>query len=363
MTSESIEQQTESKEQPPSWWSKSFLPVRKAIIRGLAIVMPLVLTLALFLWAWTLIDKYVLGPVEATIRHAIVWSIADIRDDDEIQMEKKMVAAKSDRDSRESTNPDGWISDDSKRLVRIGQKWIPRHVYDTVQANPGETPHQTANAYYHRYVKLEHLPRHLVIPMFLIVFILVLYLLGRVFAVGVGRLIIGYFESVIVRLPIISKVYSSVKQVTDFAFSDSEIEFTRVVAVEYPRRGVWSMGFVTGESMLDIRTAANEPIISVLMPTSPMPATGFVISVPRSHTVDLNITIDQAIQFCVSCGVVVPRHQQFNTIAAESAALSSVPPPPTDLSDSDSSQTPKAVPPHDDKIDNQPLDPDEHDPQ
>ena len=69
------------------------------------------------------------------------------------------------------------------------------------------------------------------------------------------------------------------------------------------------MGFVTGDSMLDIRNAAGEPMLTVLMPTSPMPATGFTISVPKSETIDLNITIDQAIQFCVSCGVVVPPHQ------------------------------------------------------
>ena len=92
-------------------------------------------------------------------------------------------------------------------------------------------------------------------------------------------------------------------------------EFNRVVAVEYPRKGIWSVGFVTGESMLDIHGAANEPMVSVLMPTSPMPATGFTVSVKKSETVDLNITIDQAIQFVVSCGVVVPMQQMVKLSA------------------------------------------------
>ena len=70
------------------------------------------------------------------------------------------------------------------------------------------------------------------------------------------------------------------------------------------------MGFVTGEGMTDIRDAAGEPILTVLMPTSPMPATGFTISVAKSETIDLNISIDQAVQFCISCGVVIPDHQQ-----------------------------------------------------
>ena len=85
----------------------------------------------------------------------------------------------------------------------------------------------------------------------------------------------------------------------------------KVVAVEYPRRGIWSLGFVTGESMLDIRSAANEPVVSVLIPTSPMPATGFTMTVLKSETIDMNITVDQALQFIVSCGVVVPPHQQI----------------------------------------------------
>ena len=62
--------------------------------------------------------------------------------------------------------------------------------------------------------------------------------------------------------------------------------------------------------MLDIRSAANEPVLTVLMPTSPMPATGFTITIRKSETIDLDITIDQAIQFVVSCGVVVPPQQQ-----------------------------------------------------
>ena len=104
-------------------------------------------------------------------------------------------------------------------------------------------------------------------------------------------------------------VYSSVKQVTDFMFSEQEIEYTRVIAIEYPRKGIWSLGLVTGESMADIGAAANEPVLSVLIPTSPMPFTGYTINVKRSEAVDLDITLDQAFQFIVSCGVVVPPQQ------------------------------------------------------
>jgi uncharacterized membrane protein len=160
-------------------------------------------------------------------------------------------------------------------------------------------------------VQIEYLKPWIVIPSFLAVFVAVLYFLGRFLAAGMGRWMWATCESVIHRLPVIRNVYSSVKQVTDFVFSEQSIEFNRVVAVEYPRRGIWSVGFVTGESMLDIRSAANEPVLSVLMPTSPMPMTGFTITVRKSETIDLDLTIDQAIQFVVSCGVVIPSQQIF----------------------------------------------------
>ena len=79
-----------------------------------------------------------------------------------------------------------------------------------------------------------------------------------------------------------------------------------MVVVEYPRKGIWSIGFVTGNGIAEIANIAGEPMLAVLMPTSPMPMTGFTIQVPRSQAVDLELTIDEAIQFIVSCGVVAP---------------------------------------------------------
>ena len=150
------------------------------------------------------------------------------------------------------------------------------------------------------------MPRRFIVPLFLVVFLAVLYFLGKLFAYGIGRWIVNSLEAGINRIPLVNKVYGSVKQVTDFAFSEREIEFNRVVAIEYPRDGIWSIGFVTGNGLPGIAKAAGEPVLSVLMPTSPMPMTGFTVTVRRSDAIDLDLTIDEAIQFCVSCGVVVP---------------------------------------------------------
>ena len=115
---------------------------------------------------------------------------------------------------------------------------------------------QRAQAFYERYVELKYLKRYVVLPIFVAVFILLLYLLGRFLAYGVGRMVYNAMEATITQLPIIRAVYTSVKQVTDFIFSEREMEFTRVVAIEYPRRGIWSLGFVTGEGMRSIASAA-----------------------------------------------------------------------------------------------------------
>ena len=96
------------------------------------------------------------------------------------------------------------------------------------------------------------------------------------------------------------------KQVTDFMLNTKPFDHTRVVAIEYPRQGVWSIGFVTGESLGDIRAAVNEPILAVLVPCSPMPMAARSVTVRKREVVELNMTVDQALQFIVSCGLVIP---------------------------------------------------------
>lgn len=292
------------------FWALTLVPFRKAVVRGLAVVMPPLLTIVLLVWAWNILDSYVLSPLEAVARQVVVWTTADIQPDAEIRPIVQSMPADSElhyyRDDHEH------LKTDEGTLVRIRQAWIPISVFHTVNESPGHDHPSTAAAYYHRYVQLTFLRREVTIPLFLVAFVIVLYLCGKTLAVGFGRMIWNTAEAAVNKVPLIRNVYSSVKQVTDFAFTESDIQCRRIVALEYPRKGIWSLGFVTGEGMLDIRAAANEPIVTVLVPTSPMPATGFTVTVPKSDTIDLNITMDQAIQFCVSCGVVVPNMQMVN---------------------------------------------------
>ena len=297
------ESKTIGTEKTPSWFSRSFRPFRTATLRGLAIILPPLLTIIFFIWAWNVIETYVLTPVESALNAAIVYSVENTLDDTTVQD----AIAKGDFkiEGELVTDPLG-IS-----FTQIpGGNWLPNEVVQTAIQNSDESQLKSTRDYYRNFVQARYLKRHLFIPAFLALFLAVLYLLGKLLAFGIGRILLRYAETIITQLPIIRNVYSSVKQVTDFALNENEMSFNSIVAVEYPRKGVWSMGFVTGEGMKDVRNAAGEPILTVLMPTSPMPATGFTISVPKSETIDLNISIDQAVQFCVSCGVVIPDHQQ-----------------------------------------------------
>ena len=100
------------------------------------------------------------------------------------------------------------------------------------------------------------------------------------------------------------------KQVVDLIFGDNSTmkAFRETVLVEYPRKGTWSLGFVTGNSFSDVRAATGGEVVSVFIPTSPTPMTGFVINVPREDAVSLDISIDQALRFIITAGVLTPEH-------------------------------------------------------
>lgn len=270
-------------------------PFRRAVLRGLGFLLPPLLTIVIFLWIGNTVTDRLLVPLEDFARWTLVET-ADIRTDSTLQADEM-----------------GLATIDGKVYHKVGvgrTKFIPIKVWSEVEETLGVGSMPTdPKEIYTLYVEQTYLRREYVVPVFLSLFVLLLYLLGKFMAAGVGRFFWNRFELLIHRVPIVRNVYSSVKQVTDFLFTDPDVEYTRVVAVEYPRKGIWSLGLVTGESMLDIRSAANEPLLSILVPTSPMPFTGFTVTVKRSETIDLDITIDQAFQFIISCGVVVPPQQ------------------------------------------------------
>ncbi len=136
---------------------------------------------------------------------------------------------------------------------------------------------------------------------------------GALLASVVGRTLWRMVEKFIMNTPVLSKVYPYVKQVTDFLFAQEEkdrLPFSRVVAVEYPRKGIWSVGFVTGSGLEKVVENVRKEFLTILIPTSPTPFTGFVIMVPKKQAIDLDMTIEEALRFTVSGGVIAPGQKQ-----------------------------------------------------
>jgi uncharacterized membrane protein len=276
-------------------------PFRRAVLRGLAVLCPPLLTVLILIWVVNTTKSYFLEPVTGWARESIVWYVADIRRDLPPQGSAKNAA----------------IDDKVYRRLDDGT-FIPDSVYELVQQRPGQPLPATGHEYYRRYVDLTYLKPYVAIPFFLSLFILLLYFLGKFMAVGLGRFFWDSFDRMISRLPVVRSVYSSIKQVSDFLLSEHPLKYSRIVAVEYPSPGLWTIGFVTNESFEVVKESAQEPVLVVLLPYSPIPHTGCTVIVLKSKCIDLDITFDQACQFVISCGVVVPQHQLPHTKTEES---------------------------------------------
>jgi len=134
---------------------------------------------------------------------------------------------------------------------------------------------------------------------------LLIYLTGRVLRGYLGRRAIRAVDRFFERFPVIKAVYPYARQVGDFLFGQRDRRrFSRVVAIEYPRQGVYSVGFLTGEGLKAIERSAGRRLVTVFIPTSPTPLTGFIVSVPAEEVIHLEMTVDEAFRYCITAGML-----------------------------------------------------------
>lgn len=140
----------------------------------------------------------------------------------------------------------------------------------------------------------------------------VLLTLVTVFVTGIlvanflGRRLVEFGDALVGRIPIVRSIYAGVKQVTETMFTPGGQSFRRVLLVEYPCAGIWSVAFQTGEGSQEIDSVLNEPVVSYFIPTTPNPTSGFLMMAPKSRVIELDMTVDQALKFIISLGVVQP---------------------------------------------------------
>jgi uncharacterized membrane protein len=218
---------------------------RQFFLRGLAAVLPAILTVALLVWLFSLISQYFGEP----IKQALVE-----------------VAVRVEARGQDPTDADLAIL-----RGQVREEWD-------------------------RYLT----------GLSFVLGILGVYLFGRFVTSFFGRGIWRATERAISGVPVVKLVYPSVKQVTDFLLAERKKEFSRVVAVEYPRKGIWSLGLVTSPGMRSLDEAVEGDLLTVFIPSSPTPVTGYTITVRRDEVLELSISIDEALRFTISGGVIQP---------------------------------------------------------
>ena len=144
----------------------------------------------------------------------------------------------------------------------------------------------------------------------LLVVLVGLTVIGFLAAGLVGRVLVRTGETLLTRMPVIRSVYSALKQIFETVLRSSSRSFREVALIEYPRRGIWAIGFITTTTTGEVQNDIAEDVVNVFLPTTPNPTSGFLLFVPRKDIIVLDMSVEEAIKMVVSAGIVTPPQQQ-----------------------------------------------------
>ncbi len=251
---------------------------KKFFGRGLAILLPSILTLWILWQAFVFVFSNVAGPINAGTRAAIVWGVPKVFDDESLPewfvvSPDELGKARAGGEYRASV-PDKAIKIDLRRNY-LEEYWAS-----------------------HWYLNLTGL----------LVAILLIYLAGVLLSNFLGKRLYSHLERLISRIPGFKQVYPHVKQMVELILGEKKMAFRDVVLVEYPSKGIWTVGFLTGTSIRQIDATAGARVSSVFIPTSPTPFTGFTINVVQEKIVRLNVSVEEALRFVITAGVLTPEN-------------------------------------------------------
>jgi len=147
----------------------------------------------------------------------------------------------------------------------------------------------------------------------LLLSLLIVFFTGMLVTNIIGRHLVRYWETIVSKIPLVRTIYISVKQVLDTLFSSQGKSFRQVLLVEYPRKEIWSLAFLTGDvsDIISQHSTLGEELLTVFIPTTPNPTSGFLLMVPTSQVKELDISVDEALKMIISLGVVQPAGPQI----------------------------------------------------
>ncbi len=140
----------------------------------------------------------------------------------------------------------------------------------------------------------------------LLIVVVVLTLIGALTAGFIGRAFLHTSERILARMPVIRNLYGAFKQILETVLAQKSQAFREAVLVEYPRRGIWAIAFITGRTEGEVQNITEEEVINIFLPTTPNPTSGFLLFVPRKELVSLTMTVEEAIKMVISGGIITP---------------------------------------------------------
>ncbi len=261
---------------------------KRFFLRGLAALLPTVLTIAVLFWAYEFVDKH----IGQHVNRGIILALSHLG---------PPTIVNEDTDPlRYGTPVSEWLPD-GRQMTReynlihhIALRSQDEKVVREASRRRDQALWEVAFAKYKLHV------------IGFVIAIILVYFVGYFLASFVGRTMWRMVEGLIYRLPLVRTIYPNIKQVTDFLFAERQFEFSGVVAVQYPRQGIWSLGLLTGSPMKHIQDRESRELLTVFIPSSPTPVTGYTITVAKEDVILLDVSIDDAIRFTISGGVIKP---------------------------------------------------------
>jgi uncharacterized membrane protein len=141
-----------------------------------------------------------------------------------------------------------------------------------------------------------------------VIFLIFTVLVGWIAKGLIGRSLINFAESLVNRMPVVRSIYSGVKQIAETVFAQTESNFEKACLVQYPRKDIWAIGFISTEAKGEVNAKAQtgSDLLSVFVPTTPNPTSGFLLFFPREDVIELDMSIEDAAKLVISAGLVYP---------------------------------------------------------
>ena len=266
---------------------QAFKNFRTYFFRGLAALLPTILTIWIFAQGY----MFVKDNINEHVNRGVVWVLTSSFD---------------------------WypaVSTEQLEKYAIEQE-------KALKSNPTALQQTIQDEEFKNRVRMYHAEKYWVrgrgqITGFIIVLVGVCFL-GAFLASVAGRTIWHTMEKMFMNAPFIKQVYPHIKQVTDFMLTKKQLAFSKVVAIQYPRKGVWSLGLVTGTGLKKVVGKIDKDFLTVFVPSSPTPFTGYVIMTPKDETIEVEMTVEEALRFTISGGVITPsEHEAFQALSGK----------------------------------------------